>query len=106
MLPLSSSSTAPTVLLHPAYYLQNPTGEAGQLDFNLSLRVGDRTSSLVRGGLESNVAFREEDLQGLEVKVAPFMSFATPGALWQLKVNVKVFPSMDFEGFIGVKAEF
>jgi hypothetical protein len=103
---LGAVSLVPTVFLHPGYYLQNPTGEAGQLDFNFALKIGDRTESLLRGGFESNVAFHEEDLQGLEVKLAPFMSFATAGAVWQLKVNVRVFPSIDFEGFIGVKAGF
>jgi hypothetical protein len=96
----------PTVFLHPGYYLQNATDEAGLVDFNLSMRVGDRSGSLVSGGLESNIAFKKEDLQDLEVKLAPFVSAATAGAIWQLKVNVQVFPSIDFEAFVGVKAEF
>ncbi len=99
-------SLVPTVFLHPGYYLQNPTNEAGLVDFNVSLRVGDRSGSLVSGGLESNIAFKKEDLQDLEIKLAPFLSAATAGAVWQLKVNVQVFPSMDFEAFVGVKAEF
>jgi len=103
---LGPVSLVPTVFLHPGFYLQNPTSEAGLLDFNFSVRIGDRSGSLLSGGLESNFAFKEEDLQKLEVKVAPSVSFATAGALWQLKVNVQVFPSIDFEGFVGVKAEF
>jgi hypothetical protein len=103
---LGFASLVPTVFLHPAYYLQNPTDEAGLLDFNLALRIGDNAKSLLSGGLETNVAFKQQDLQDLEVKLAPFTSFATPGALWQLKVDVQVFPSIDFEAFVGVKAEF
>ncbi len=99
-------SIVPTVFLHPGSYLQQPTGEAGLVDFNVSLRLGDRSGSIVSGGLESNVAFKKEDLQDLEARVSPFVSFATAGALWQIKANVQVFPSIDFEGFIGVKAEF
>lgn len=99
-------SIVPTVFLHPGSYLQQPTGEAGLVDFNIALRLGERSDSIVRGGLESNIAFKEEDLQNLEARVSPFVSFATAGALWQIKANVRVFPSLDFEGFVGVKAEF
>jgi hypothetical protein len=94
------------VFLHPGWYLQQETGEAGLVDFNLRLSLGDRSGSIARGGLETNVAFKEEDLQDLEARVSPFLGFATAGALWQIKVNVQVFPSMDFEAFVGVKAEF
>jgi hypothetical protein len=99
-------SLVPTVFVHPGYYLQNPTGEAGLVDFNVSMRVGDRSGSLVSGGLESNIAFKREDLQDLEIRLSPFLGAVTAGAVWQLKVNVQVFPSIDLETFVGVKAEF
>lgn len=100
------ATLVPTVFLHPGYYLQHPTGESGLIDFNISLRLGDHPASLLSGGLESNIAFKEEDLQELEAVIAPFVRFATAGALWQLKANVQVFPSIRFEAFVGVKAEF
>ncbi len=103
---LGALTLVPTVFLHPGTYLQCPTGEAGLVDFNVSLRLGDRSGSLASGGLESNIAFKEENLQELEATVSPFVRFATAGALWQIKANVRVFPSMRFEAFVGVKAEF
>ena len=96
----------PTVFLHPGTYAQQPSGEAGLLDFNLNLRIGDFQKALLAGGVETNLAFEEEDLQGLRIKLGPYFTFATPGVLWLLKIDTTVFPSLEFEGFVGIKAEF
>jgi hypothetical protein len=99
----------PTVFLHPKYYKQQPTDEEYQLDVNLKLHIGT-DESLINGGVEVNSQLDiEELLNKTEVRVAPYLSFITPGVVWQLKVNAKVYPfnfEEMFEGFIGIKAEF
>ena len=71
----------PTVFVHPGYYKQNSTDEAGLLDFNFNIRIGNYEESLFAGGLETNLAFRKENLQDLEVKASPYITFATPGGI-------------------------
>ena len=108
-LKLGVLSIIPTVFLHPGYYLQNETSETGLIDFNLNFRFGDIEKSLVSGGFENNLAFREQNLQGIEIKISPYLSFITAGVLWQFKINVTILPfdiTDMFEGFIGINAEF
>jgi hypothetical protein len=108
-LDLGPLTVIPTVFLHPDVYLQNATSEGGLLDFNLNFRLGDIEKSLFSGGLESNLAFKQQDLQDLQIKVSPYLSVITPGVLWQLRVSFKLFPwdpSDLYEGFVGIEAEF
>ena len=102
-------SIIPSVFLHPGYYAQAATGEAGIIDFNMNLKLGDIQKNLVCGGLESNVSYNSTT-KGLTAKVSPYLKLYTPGVEWQFKVNTTVFPtaSIDqmFEGLVGIKAVF
>ena len=52
---------------------------------------------------------KETNFQEIEVTTAGYVSFITPGVLWELKVNARVFPfeiAGMVEGFIGIKARF
>ncbi len=107
-------SVIPTVFIHPKYYLQEVTNEAGYMDLNLNIRLGNLEEGIFACGIEGNFSFQKELIQSLQIKTAAYANFATPGAIWTLKCNVKLFgdPSpwtnLDnmFEGFIGIQAEF
>ncbi|MBN2738953.1 MAG: hypothetical protein JXR70_18375 [Spirochaetales bacterium] len=110
----------PSVFLHPGFYQQQESGEAGVMDINLRVGVGDIEENLFEGGIEGNFSFKENITDGLEIKVSPYFSLVTPGVVWQLKINAKLFgvdsqgeqinmevnPMGMFEAFIGAKAEF
>jgi len=64
--------------------------------------------TLTLGGLEGNLDF--DSTSGVFAFVlAPYLSFATPGAVWKIKVDTKLWPfdATDlFEGFVGIRASF
>jgi hypothetical protein len=104
----------PSIFIHPGYYLQNPTNEEGTMDINLNVSFGNIFKHLVSGGVEGNLSFTEDLVEGYNLKVFPFVSFLTPGVLWQLKCGISLFsdsepnntPEGMFEGFIGIEAGF
>jgi hypothetical protein len=100
----------PTVFLHPGFYTQQATGEAGLIDANFNFKLGDIQKSLACGGLEANVSVADVTLSSLTLKVSPYLKLFSPGVEWQFKVNATVFPypgiTEMFEGFIGIKAVF
>jgi len=102
-------SIVPTFFLHPVVYLQQENlGETGSIDVNLNIYLGDAEKSTFRGGIEGNVVFQSSD-STFEFKLSPYFGFATPGVLWTLKANAKLWPfSLDnmFDGFVGIRAEF
>jgi hypothetical protein len=107
---LGQFSIVPTFFWHPAYYLQfyNPS-EVGNFDVNINTYVGDLVTTAVRGGLEGNVKFQSSSLTTagvLQTIVSPYVSFATPGVVWTLKLNFKLFPlvSTFFDAFLGIQA--
>ncbi len=102
-------SIIPTFFWHPSYYMQaGPnTGEAGSFDVNLNLALGDPATDSLQGGLESNFRFQSAT-QGA-FKLSPWLGISTPGVLWKLKVNTKVWPfsfSDLIEVFVGAQAQF
>jgi hypothetical protein len=107
-------SIIPTVFIHPKYYHQNITNEAGYMDLNLNLRFGNLEENIFACGVEGNFSFQRELIQSLQIKTSVYFNFATPGAIWTLKCNIKLFgdpspwtdPANMFEGFIGIQAEF
>jgi len=109
-LTLGVFSIIPTAFLHPGRYEQKATGEGGLIDFNLNFRIGDPTVSLINGGLEGNLVFDDPTLQDFTAKASPYLNIATPGVLWQLKVDAQLFPwegpANMFGAYIGVKAQF
>jgi hypothetical protein len=101
-------NVAATFFWHPAYYHQDLTGELGTFDVNLNLFFGDLSKTSTLGGLEGNLDFDSTSGTFL-FKLAPYISFTTPGAVWKIKVNTKLLPfdtSDMFEGFVGVRASF
>jgi hypothetical protein len=101
-------NVAATFFWHPEYYHQDLTGELGTFDVNLNLFFGDLAKTLTLGGLEGNLDFDSTSGTFL-FKLAPYISFTTPGAVWKIKVNTKLLPfdtSDMFEGFVGVRASF
>jgi hypothetical protein len=101
-------NVAATFFWHPAYYHQAETSELGTFDVNLNLFFGDLSKTSTLGGLEGNLDFDSTSGTFL-FKLAPYISFTTPGAVWKIKVNTKLLPfdtSDMFEGFVGVRASF
>jgi hypothetical protein len=106
---LGMFSIIPTFFWHPSFYMQagpNP-GEAGSFDVNLNLALGDAAKDPLQGGLETNFRF-ESATQGA-LKFSPWLGISTPGVLWKVKLNTKVWPfsySDLIEVFVGAQAEF
>jgi hypothetical protein len=101
-------NVAATFFWHPAYYHQMETFELGTFDVNLNLFFGDLSKTLTLGGLEGNLDF-DSTSGTFSFKLAPYISFTTPGAVWKIKVNTKLWPfdtSDLFEGFVGIRASF
>ena len=100
-----------TLFWHPEYYNQQTTGELGSADINAKFRFGDLDKSPFAGGLETTALFRSPStgLDQFSFIASPFFSAVTGGVIWNIKLNVRVFP-IEFpemlEAFIGVKAEF
>jgi hypothetical protein len=84
------------------------------MDINLNFTFGDVSKHFICGGLDANFSFTQDMIEGLVIKVFPFISFVTPGVLWKLKCGITLFDdplpydntNTMFEGFIGIKAEF
>jgi hypothetical protein len=101
-------SIVPTFFWHPGAYLQASTlAERGSFDVNLNMFFGDLVKTAFRAGLEGN--FTIQSSTGIfEVHTSPYVGFVTPGVLWTVKVNAKLWPfawSDMFDGFIGLRAE-
>lgn len=101
-------SIVPTFFVHPAAYLQqdNP-GERGAFDVNLNMYFGDLVKTSFRAGMEGNFTI-QLSTGVFEVNAAPYVGFATPGVLWTVRVNARLWPfgwSDMFDGFVGLRAE-
>lgn len=100
-----------TLFWHPEYYNQQATGELGSADINANFRFGDLDKTPLSGGLETTALFRSPaaGLDQFRFLISPYFSAVTGGIVWNIKLNVQVFPvefPEMFEPFIGVKAEF
>jgi len=108
---LGQFSIVPTFFWHPAYYLQfyNPS-EVGNFDVNVNAYVGDLVITSIRGGMEGNFKFQSSTVATpgiLQTVASPYVSFATPGVVWTLKLNFELFPlaaSTLFGAFLGIEA--
>jgi hypothetical protein len=101
-------SIVPTFFWHPGAYLQADTpDQRGAFDVNLNLFFGDLVKTSFRAGLESN--FNIQSSTGVfEVNASPYVGFTTPGVLWTVRLNVKVWPFLladMVDGFVGLRAE-
>jgi len=108
-LSLGLFNVAATFFWHPEYYHLEETFELGDFNVNLNLFLGDLTKTFTLGGLEGNLAF-DSSSGVFTVKAAPYISFATPGAVWKIKVDATLLPwpglSSMFAGFVGIRASF
>jgi hypothetical protein len=101
-------NVAATFFWHPGWYHQELTGELGTFDVNLNLFFGDLATTLILGGLEGNLGF-DSTAGTFAFTLAPYLSFTTPGAVWKIKVDTKLWPfdPADLvEGFVGIRASF
>jgi hypothetical protein len=101
-------NAAATFFWHPGWYHQALTGELGTFDVNLNLYLGDLTKTLTLGGLEGNLGF-DSGSGAFDLKLAPYLSFATPGAVWKIKVDAKLLPFDPadlIEVFVGIRSNF
>lgn len=98
-----------TLFWHPEYYLQEATNERGSTDIIVRFIAGNVQENVVSGGLENGITLRPESTEEqLRVSVTPFVSVNASGVIWDLKVNVKVFPfALDnlLNAYIGIRTE-
>jgi hypothetical protein len=104
-------SIVPTFFWHPGYYMQQAnSSELGSFDVNLNLTLGDLSKSTFEGGLEGNIRVSSSNpAQAITFKASPWVGFSTPGVLWTIKVNARLWPfdvTQLFDAFVGVRAEF
>lgn len=106
---LGPISMVPTFFWHPSDYMQagpNP-GEAGTFDVNLNIFYGDASKESLQAGVENN--FRFPSGTQAAYKLSPWLGISTPGVLWKVKVDAKIYP-LDFadlvEVFVGAQAQF
>ena len=104
-------SIVPTFFWRPAFYLQQSTGLADVFDVNLALLIGDEIENPISGGLETTLEFDLSPTASnlIEVEASPFVSFITPGVLWQIKPEFTLWPfdlANLFTLFVGVDAQF
>jgi hypothetical protein len=81
--------------------------ELGAFDVNLNLSCGDLETSSIEGGLEGTLRFKSSE-EAFTVKASPWVGFSTPGILWKVKVNAKLWPfslADMLDAFVGVRAE-
>ena len=64
---------------------------------NLNLAIGDPSKDPLQGGLETNFSFQSATEGAF--KLSPWLGISTPGVLWKVKVNTKVWP-FSFSDFI------
>jgi hypothetical protein len=108
---LTQFSIVTTFFWHPAYYLQfDDPSEVGNFDVNVNAYVGDLVTSSIRGGLEGNFKFQSSPAASagiLRTIMSPYVSFATPGVVWTLKLNFQFYPvdpSTFFGALLGIEA--
>ncbi len=99
-----------TLFLHPGFYLQYPTADAGSSDVHINFLIGDPLKSTFYGGIEGGATYTSSGgTNEFGVVVSPYLSVITSGVIWNLMLNTQLLPyslSDMFEGVISVKAEF
>ena len=98
-----------TFFWHPSIYRQEPTDSDGAIDINLKFQYTDVGTFTSVVGVENLFALRPSQAEQFAISVAPFLSVATTGAIWDFKIKTRVFPfDLDgmFEGLIGVRTAF
>ncbi len=79
--------------LHPGYYLQTSTNEAGILDLKADVMFGNINKSGSQGGIEARLFYdpnKSTALLGIEA--APYYQTIFHGVRWEIKLNAKILP--------------
>jgi hypothetical protein len=69
--------------------------------------IGDIATTSIRGGLEGALRFASA-ASSFTLTASPYVSFVTPGILWDFKVDVRIslpFGLDNFAGTVGIRAE-
>ncbi|MBN2353437.1 MAG: hypothetical protein JXD23_12755 [Spirochaetales bacterium] len=118
---LGPVTITPTVFMYPGQYLQQDTPDSSnRIDFNMSLSLFNPRRDPFSFGVEGD--FVTYNLLSLasgftyQLKVLPFISFATSGIYWEIKASMKLLDSAapltfddmlaSIQGLITVRAEF
>lgn len=117
----------PTVFFRPSWYLQKDntdlthvtTSEANRIDFNLNLSIFNPRRDLISFGLEGNLQTKDlltSPSAQFHLFVLPYITLATPGVYWDIKVAFplmfsNLFLSLEHifshaVGLINIRAEF
>ncbi len=104
-----------TLFYHPAWYLQQSTGEQGATDVNFKLLFGSLAENNAEGGIESTIGLKGGDgatsLQdSFKLSVGPFFGIVTEGVRWDFKLRVLPLnftePAEMIQTYIGVRTAF
>ncbi|QQO10804.1 hypothetical protein [Breznakiella homolactica] len=100
-----------TFFYHPLWYLQEKTpDEQGKADINLKFLYGDMVSRMFEFGLELTGGLHSGGIDSSYFMVSPFLSAATGGLRWDLKIRVKPLdydtPKEMFDTFIGIRTAY
>ncbi len=85
-------SVITTFFWHPAWYLQQPTGEDGSFDIDLNFRIGDPVRQPLIGGIENIMRFETEENDQLQYTLAPYLQLSASGILWDAQLTFDLFP--------------
>lgn len=112
-------SIIPTVFFRPSQYLQQATGDDNKIDFNLNLGIFNPRRDFISFGFEGNfqtAGLLTSPTPAYALFVLPYVTLATPGVYWELKLRFTLLDStttMSFEkifesiqGLISIRAEF
>jgi hypothetical protein len=109
----------PTIFFRPSRYLQQTNvDETNKIDFDLSIGLFNPRKDLISFGVENN--FSTTDLfyssPAISYRVLPFVTLATPGVYWEIKVSFLIYDSTttmtmnqflsSMQGIIDIRAEF
>lgn len=81
-----------TLFWHPKYYLQKATNENGFADINLNFLLGSVEEHNASGGIEATFGMRPSLKEQFTIKVSPYLHIVGAGAVWDFKLNFKLFP--------------
>jgi len=98
-----------TLFWHPAYYLDSPTNEGGNVDVDMKLQWGSAEKQNLYGGLENLVTVHQIGTNQLTYALSPYVSLNTSGVIWDLKITAVLLPfAVDtlFQGYLGIRTEF
>ncbi len=101
-----------SLFFHPAWYLQQQTGQSGAMEMRVDLGFGNMREGTIKGGVESELSYDPNLTAGaLIVDAAPYMQFIRNGVRWDMRLGLRAFPFPDqwyglFMPSVGVSTSF